>query len=139
MGLKATRHRLAFAAISVAPMALGADTDNGKHLAQRWCASGHVVASNQRQANADAPPYEHIAGTFGVDAKKLVFFLLEPHPKMPSMALTRREADDIAAHIGILALTRPRSNNRTLRFWRPTLAPTTHPAWAKACRGRETG
>jgi mono/diheme cytochrome c family protein len=80
-----------------------AAADNGERLAQRWCASCHVVASNQREANADVPPFEIIAMTFGFDSKKLVFFLLEPHPKMPSMALTRREADDIAAYIGMLA------------------------------------
>jgi hypothetical protein len=32
-----------------------------------------------------------------------VFFLLEPHPKMPSMSLTRNEANDIAAYIGTFA------------------------------------
>jgi hypothetical protein len=30
------------------------------------------------------------------------FFLLDPHPKMPNLALSRREADDIAAYIGSL-------------------------------------
>jgi hypothetical protein len=29
----------------------------------------------------------------------LAFFLLDPHPKMPDMALSRREADDLAAYI----------------------------------------
>lgn len=101
--LKPIGHCLALAGIFIAPTALAADVDNGKRLAQRWCASCHVVASNQREANADAPPFETIARGFGFDSKKLVFFLLEPHPKMPSMALTRREADDIAAYIDTLA------------------------------------
>ena len=85
--LKPISHCFALAAIFIAPTALAADADNGERLAQRWCASCHVVASNQREANADAPPFEIIARTFGFDSKKLVFFLLEPHPKMPSMAL----------------------------------------------------
>jgi hypothetical protein len=38
-----------------------ADPMNGERLAQRWCAACHVVASNQRQAYADAPPFEEIA------------------------------------------------------------------------------
>jgi hypothetical protein len=29
-------------------------------------------------------------------------FLLDPHPKMPDMSLTRTEAADIAAYIGSL-------------------------------------
>ena len=53
--------------------------------------------------NADAPPFETIAKTIGFNAEKLVFFLLEPHPTMPSMLLTRNEANDIAAYIGNLA------------------------------------
>jgi hypothetical protein len=38
----------------------------------------------------------------GFSVEKLAFFLLEPHPKMPSMALTRREASDIAEYIAKL-------------------------------------
>jgi mono/diheme cytochrome c family protein len=101
--LKPLPHCVALATIFIAPTALAADADNGERLAQRWCASCHVVAPNQREANADAPPFETIARTFGFNAEKLVFFLLEPHPKMPSMALTRNEANDIAAYIGMLA------------------------------------
>jgi hypothetical protein len=33
----------------------------------------------------------------------LAFFLLDPHPKMPDMALTRAEAADLAAYISSLA------------------------------------
>ena len=94
---------LAFAAGLLGTAALAADADNGKRLAERWCASCHVVAPDQKTANSDAPPFETISKTFGFNAEKLVFFLLEPHPKMPSMALTRNEATDIAAYIGKLA------------------------------------
>ena len=100
--LRSARCWPAFAAVSIGP-ALAADADNGKRLAQRWCASCHVVAPDQTTANADAPPFATIARTSGFNAEKLVFFLLEPHPKMPSMALTRNEANDIAAYIGTLA------------------------------------
>jgi mono/diheme cytochrome c family protein len=94
---------LAFAAGLLGTAALAADADNGKRLAERWCASCHVVAPDQKTANSDAPPFETIAKTSGFNAEKLAFFLLEPHPKMPSMALTRNEANDIAAYIGRLA------------------------------------
>jgi mono/diheme cytochrome c family protein len=100
--LRCARCWPAFAAVSIGP-ALAADADNGKRLAQRWCASCHVVAPDQTTANADAPPFATIAKTPTFNAEKLVFFLLEPHPKMPSMALTRNEANDIAAYIGTLA------------------------------------
>jgi mono/diheme cytochrome c family protein len=101
--LTSSRCWLVFAAGLIGPTALAADADNGKRLAERWCASCHVVAPDQKTANTDAPPFETISKTFGFNGEKLVFFLLEPHPKMPSMALTRNEANDIAAYIGKLA------------------------------------
>jgi mono/diheme cytochrome c family protein len=93
----------ALALIFIVQTAFAADANNGERLAQRWCASCHVVAMNQREANADAPPFETIARTFGFNSEKLAFFLLEPHPKMPSMGLSRTEASDLAAYIGALA------------------------------------
>ena len=101
--LISSRYWLAFAAGLIAPAALAADSDNGKRLAERWCASCHVVAPDQKAASADAPPFESVAHTPGFNAEKLAFFLLEPHPKMPSMSLSRNEANDIAAYIGRLA------------------------------------
>ena len=82
--------------------ALAADADNGGRLAQRWCASCHIVAPDQQQASADAPPFAGIARTPGFNAQRVAFFLLEPHPKMPAMALSRRDAEDLAAYIGTL-------------------------------------
>jgi mono/diheme cytochrome c family protein len=79
------------------------DAENGKILAQRWCASCHVVSLEQRQASVAAPTFASIARRPGFDADKLAFFLLDPHPKMPNMSLTRREASDLAAYIATLA------------------------------------
>jgi mono/diheme cytochrome c family protein len=82
--------------------ALAADASNGKRLAERWCAVCHVVSVNQREANADAPPFEEIAKRPNFSELTLVTFLLDPHAKMPNMNLTRIEANDIAAYIGTL-------------------------------------
>jgi mono/diheme cytochrome c family protein len=76
-----------------------ADADHGEKLARLWCASCHVVAPDQQRANADAPPFVAIGKKPGFSAEHLALFLLEPHPKMPSMALTRFEAADLAAYI----------------------------------------
>jgi mono/diheme cytochrome c family protein len=38
--------------------ALAADVSNGERPAMRWCVACHVVAGDQREANADAPPFE---------------------------------------------------------------------------------
>jgi hypothetical protein len=69
---------------------LAADASNGERLAMRWCAACQVVASNQREANSDAPPFEEIAKRFSEAG--LTTFLLDPHAKMPDMSLTRFEA-----------------------------------------------
>ena len=76
-----------------------ADAEHGRDIAKRWCASCHVVSPEQQSANADVPPFATIAQSPNFDPKRLAYFLLEPHPKMPQMALSRRAADDIAAYI----------------------------------------
>jgi len=79
-----------------------ADADNGLRLAQRWCASCHVVASGQSRGSDAVPTFSSIARREGFNADKLAFFLLVPHPLMPNMSLSRDEARDIAAYIATL-------------------------------------
>jgi mono/diheme cytochrome c family protein len=54
---------------------------------------------DQQGASADGMPFTTIAQSPNFDPKWLAYFLLEPHPKMPQMALSRSAADDIAAYI----------------------------------------
>jgi mono/diheme cytochrome c family protein len=79
--------------------AVAADAANGGTLAKRWCAACHVVASDQQRGSTEAPPFSAIADKPNFDAGKLALFLLEPHPKMPNMNLSRNEAADLAAYI----------------------------------------
>ena len=81
---------------------IAADVDHGADLAKRWCATCHVVDSDQRQASADVPPFAAIARKPDFNPEKLAFFLLDPHPKMPNFPLNRAEAADIAAYIASL-------------------------------------
>ena len=91
------------AAVLDSSAAVAADADHGRQLARRWCISCHVVASNQRQSTTEAPPFATIARRPDFDANRVALFLLNPHPKMPNMSLTRIEAADLAAYIGSLA------------------------------------
>jgi len=79
--------------------AFAADADNGERLARRWCASCHVVSLDQRKASADVPSFASVAKRPDFDVGKIAVFLLDPHPKMPNMGLTRVEAADLAAYI----------------------------------------
>jgi mono/diheme cytochrome c family protein len=82
--------------------AMAADADHGSDLAKRWCATCHVVDSDQKRASTDAPPFATIARKADFTREKIAFFLLDPHPKMPNFPLSRSEAADLAAYIGSL-------------------------------------
>jgi mono/diheme cytochrome c family protein len=90
---------LALAASSV----FAADVEGGKRLAQLRCAACHIVTPSPRNdLVADAPPFRAIARKYGSDTEALVFNLVGPHAKM-NFALSRPEANDIAAYIESLA------------------------------------
>ena len=67
------------------------------------CEPCHVVAADQREVTGEAPPFASIATRPGFDVGRIAMFLLDPHPKMPDMSLTRVEAADLAVYIATLA------------------------------------
>lgn len=85
------------AAFATCALAAG-DAQRGSIIAKRWCASCHVVTSDQTSASADAPSFSDIAQR-RTDRKKLGNFLMDPHPPMPDMQLSRREIEDIVSYI----------------------------------------
>ena len=95
-------HSIVFAAAVGVTSAFGADAQNGLRIARQWCASCHIVTSNQRTGSDVTPPFATIARIPDFDAPKIAFFLLDPHPKMPDMSLARDEAADLAAYIATL-------------------------------------
>jgi len=78
-----------------------ADATKGEVIAKRWCAACHLVAPDQKEANSDAPSFSSVAHKIK-SAKALTTFLMDPHPKMPDMSLTRDEIADLVAYIGTL-------------------------------------
>ena len=93
---------LTIAAAATASTSWAADADHGADLARRWCASCHLVEGTQKQASADVPSFAQIDQKADFTPEKVAFFLLDPHPKMPSFPLNRLEAADIAAYIASL-------------------------------------
>ena len=94
--------RLALSLLLLAAAATGAsaaDASKGEALAKRWCATCHIVASDQQRGTTQAPPFSAVAGKPDFNERTLAYFLLTPHPRMPDMNLTRNEAADLAAYI----------------------------------------
>jgi mono/diheme cytochrome c family protein len=86
-------------ATPVGTTAHAADALKGETLAKRWCATCHIVASDQQRGTTQAPPFSAVAGKPNFNEAALAYFLLTPHPRMPDMNLTRSEAADLAAYI----------------------------------------
>jgi mono/diheme cytochrome c family protein len=82
-----------------ASLAWAADATNGKRLARQWCASCHIVTADQSGPTSEAPPFVTLAARTDFSAEQIAQFLLDPHPRMPNMELTRTEAADLGAYI----------------------------------------
>ncbi|MDE2363558.1 MAG: cytochrome c [Hyphomicrobiales bacterium] len=83
--------------VALAAPAVAGDLDNGRKLAEHWCAACHVVSSDQKRASVDVPTFEDVARR--KDARALTLFLTKPHGQMPDMALSQPEIADIVAWI----------------------------------------
>jgi mono/diheme cytochrome c family protein len=86
---------------TLATAAFAADVQKGETLAKRWCATCHIISSDQRQGTAQAPPFSAIATKPNFNETTVAYFLLTPHPSMPDMSLSRAEARDLAAYIAM--------------------------------------
>jgi len=86
-------------AAALAESVSAADARKGETLAKRWCATCHIVATDQQRGTTQSPPFSAIAARPDFNETMLAFFLLTPHPRMPDMNLSRSEAADLAAYI----------------------------------------
>jgi mono/diheme cytochrome c family protein len=86
----------------LSPPAIAGAPEYGRNLAENWCASCHDVSAGQRPARVrtnQAPSFSSIAQSPDFNADHLAYLLLDPHPKMAKLALSRRAINDIAAYI----------------------------------------
>jgi mono/diheme cytochrome c family protein len=89
-------------AVAIASPSFAADIRHGKEIAKRWCASCHLVERGQTSATDQAPPFTYLARIPDLNADKLAFLLLQPHPSMPNVSLNRTEVAEMADYISTL-------------------------------------
>ncbi|WP_321343939.1 cytochrome c [Breoghania sp.] len=77
----------------------GASVAAGEKLARLWCASCHVVASDQEAGNPDTPPFSEIAERADLSEASMEIWLAGTHPVMPDMSLSRAEIAALVAYI----------------------------------------
>ena len=95
---------MALLALVGAPALAASRSEQGKAIAERWCAACHQVSPEQTTASADVPSFMTIAQMRATPSAlaALQGFLADPHPVMPDMSLTRQEIRDLVAYIGSL-------------------------------------
>lgn len=95
---------LAFALLAALSNSAAAPADpaHGEQLAKRWCAACHIVAADQTRGADNVPAFASVALMPGFSAENIAQFLMDPHPKMPDMQLTRDEARDLGAYVASL-------------------------------------
>ena len=74
------------------------DVERGRALAERWCASCHVIAPDEPGGDV-GPAFETVANREGQTLGGTVAWLFEPHPPMPDLQLSPAEFRDLAAYV----------------------------------------
>ena len=89
---------LAIALASCGGAAVAQDLENGRRLAERWCAACHAVKPDSGKSKG-VPSFAIIAAKENITAEMIASFLLMPHATMPNFPLSRKDANDLAAFI----------------------------------------
>ena len=103
--LRINRHHLILAASLVASLAatpcFAADPDQGETLARRWCTGCHLVATDQKAATTDAPPFPAMRSG-RVRPRQDRILPARPASENAEHDADRAESADIAAYIATL-------------------------------------
>ena len=76
------------------------DRQQGLAYAKQVCAECHAVeGGDELSPNPDAPSFEEVANTPGMNARALVVWLQTPHPTMPNLIIPPDDTDNVVAYI----------------------------------------
>ena len=73
------------------------NVENGRRLAERWCAECHATAAAPGKSRSLS--FAAIAARDGITAGMIASFLRLPHATMPNVPLRGNDAEDIAAFV----------------------------------------
>jgi mono/diheme cytochrome c family protein len=88
-------------ALSAVPAYATGNSDAGRDLVMRSCTSCHAP-TGASVATDQAPPLSFIARDTKRDPTWIHGWLMDPHPPMPSIMLSRQQVDDIIAYLNTL-------------------------------------
>lgn len=79
----------------------GADTvEDGRLLAERWCAACHAVGPDQTDGADAAPAFAGLVANR--DDAALANWMAAPHPPMPDVGLSRDQIDALLSYMRTL-------------------------------------
>jgi cytochrome c len=81
---------------------LTGNAERGGQVAELWCSTCQLVSERQERATTDAPTFRSIAERSPEAIDALAGFVMDPHPPMPDLSLTREEIRDLPAYIASL-------------------------------------
>lgn len=75
----------------------------GQNIAETICSECHAVQKGAtRSANANAPTFQTLAKTPGMNAMAFRVWLRSSHKQMPNIILKNEEVDDVIAYVQTL-------------------------------------
>ena len=78
------------------------NADTGRQLAMRSCISCHAAAGSTT-ASDGAPPLSFVARDNKQNPAWIRGWLMDPHPPMPGIMLSRQQIEDIVAYLSALS------------------------------------
>lgn len=83
---------------SFSALAADPNIENGRQIAQQWCASCHAVAPGG-PARDVAPAFHNLANDPKYTEDRLRTWLMNPHPPMPPLEISNTQIDALVAYI----------------------------------------
>ncbi len=92
---------IALCAGSAHAMDVPGDPEAGRQLVMNSCTACHAP-SGTKAASDSAPPLSFLARDNKTDPRWIRGWLMDPHPPMPGIMLSRKQINDVMAYLSVL-------------------------------------